>query len=179
MIQFLDQLPTQTPLDNRNKVICETLYSTGIRVSELVQLNLNDLELAYDECRIHGKGNKERICIIGNPANKLLDNYIQTIRPLWHHQETDAVFINQRGYRLTPRSIQRIIKQLSQSLNAPYPITPHTIRHCFATDLYNGGADLRTIQDLLGHETISTTQIYTHLSTKKLQQTYKKTHPRA
>jgi integrase/recombinase XerD len=179
MHAFLDNLPTTTATEYRDKTICECLYGSGLRVSELIGLNLSDLVLENGEMRITGKGNKERLAIFGHTTKEFLRTYINTIRPLWCDNDSDELFVNQRGTRLSVRSVQRMIKAHALKQNISSAITPHTFRHSFATALFNGGADLRSIQELLGHSSLSTTQIYTHLSIKKLQDIYLSTHPRA
>ena len=179
MHTFLDNIPTDTASNYRDRTLCECLYSAGLRVSELVSLNISDLALDNGEMRIIGKGNKERIAIFGSTAKEFLRTYINNIRPIWCDNDANELFVNQRGSRLSQRSIQRIIKSHAEKQSLTIPITPHTFRHSFATALFNGGADLRSIQELLGHSSLSTTQIYTHLSTRKLQDVYLSTHPRA
>lgn len=179
MHQFLDNIPTDTAAHYRDRCICECLYGSGLRVSELVSLDISDLNLNNLDMKIIGKGNKERLAIFGHTTQTFLTTYINTIRPIWCDTHTSALFVNQRGSRLSVRSVQRIIKEHAKKQNLSTPITPHTFRHSFATALFNGGADLRSIQELLGHSSLSTTQIYTHLSTKKLQDIYLSTHPRA
>lgn len=179
MLTFLDQIPMTTPLEFRNKTICECLYSAGLRVSELCQLNTHHIRLSEQEIRVLGKGKKERIAIFGKPTQSLLNDYLTHIRPKLALPEEPAVFVNHKGTRLTPRSIQRMIQDEAKRQNLSTPITPHTFRHSFATDLFNGGADLRTIQELLGHASLGTTQIYTHLSIEKLSEVYYQAHPRA
>jgi site-specific recombinase XerD len=179
MAQFLDSLPTEKPADYRDKTICELLYSAGIRVSELIALDLHDISVPNQEMKVTGKGKKERIAIFGSTAATFLNTYLHSIRPLWDKGESSALFLNQKGQRLTQRSIQRMIQTQCKKTGFTKRLTPHTFRHSFATDLFNGGADLRTIQELLGHASLSTTQVYTHLSTKQLQKTYLSAHPRA
>ncbi len=172
---LLSRLPNKTLLHLRNKAIMELLYGTGLRVSELVGLNIADIDFDSSEIRVTGKGQKTRIVIFGSFVNKTLSRYLASQKQKPSH----AVFINQRGERLTSRTIQRLVAQLRPLLTSPKVITPHTFRHSYATDLLNGGADLRSVQELLGHASLSTTQIYTHLSKERLQTTYQKSHPRA
>ncbi|MFC1770846.1 site-specific tyrosine recombinase/integron integrase [Candidatus Margulisiibacteriota bacterium] len=176
---FLDNIDTSTPLAVRNRVIVELLYGAGLRVTELISLDLSDLSLEEGELLVKGKGSKERIALFGQKAKEYLRLYIETIRPEWLKQSTDAIFLNKNGTRLTVRSVQRIIKKLIQELGLTNKVTPHTLRHSFATSLYNAGADLRSIQELLGHSNLSTTQIYTHISGEKLKASYKRAHPRS
>lgn len=179
MAQFLDALPCETPAEYRDKTICECLYSAGIRVSELIELNRHDISVTAQEMKVTGKGKKERIAIFGSTAATYLNTYLHSIRPIWDNGSSDALFLNQKGHRLTQRSIQRMIQTQCIKIGFTKRLTPHTFRHSFATDLFNGGADLRTIQELLGHASLSTTQVYTHLSTQQLQKTYLSAHPRA
>lgn len=178
-IRFLECIDVSSPIGFRNRTICELLYGSGLRVSECVQLKLSHIDFHENELRITGKGKKERIAILGKIAKSYLQSYLDNIRPGWLKKPTEYVFLNQRdGTPLTSRSVQRIIKNLALT-NTDKSITPHTFRHSFATDLLNGGADLKTVQELLGHKNISTTQIYTHLSQEKLKETYDRAHPRA
>jgi tyrosine recombinase XerC len=180
MINFLNTIQTNTPLMIRNKSICELLYGSGIRVTELINLNSNDINFTSNELIIHGKGNKERIVLTNETCLHFLTLYLKKARPLLLKEPTiKAVFLNKKGSRLTSRSVQRIVSQLATQQALIKPITPHTFRHSFATDLFNGGADIRSIQELLGHNSLTTTQIYTHLSKNKLINVYKKSHPRA
>jgi tyrosine recombinase XerC len=178
MVNFLDAFDITTPSGVRDRTLCELLYSSGLRISELTTLNHQDIDLENQELRIIGKGNKERITFFGDVTKEWLIQYLTKIRPIWAPQSETACFINQKGSRLTPRSIQRMIKSHAESLGHRN-ITPHTLRHAFATDLYSGGADLRMIQELLGHQSLSTTQIYTHLSDEDLKNAFQKSHPRA
>jgi integrase/recombinase XerC len=179
MTKFLENIETDTPLGIRNRAICELMYGAGLRISELVNLNICDINLKESEILIKGKGKKERIGLFGQIANKQINIYLQNVRPLWQAQESNAVFLNTRGNRLSVRSVQRIVKQIVKQLGIAGQVTPHTLRHSFATSLYNAGADLRSIQELLGHSSLSTTQIYTHVSGEKLKKSYRKAHPRA
>ncbi len=178
MMSFLNSLPQKTPQDLRNAAICELLYASGIRVSELVQLRPQDVDWDSHALRVIGKGNKERITLFGEGAALALTRYIQRARPRWQSAGSSTVFINPSGAPLSIRAVQRLIKKLT----APYPelakVTPHTLRHSFASSLLNGGADLKIIQDLLGHSSITTTQVYTHIPNDALQKVYRRAHPR-
>ncbi len=178
MSDFLESIGTDTPDKARDTCICELLYATGIRISELVSLNVNSINLAENEIRVYGKGKKERIVLFGGHANLILSHYISHARPAFPESGNSALFVNKFGNRLTARSIQRMIKKYSTRLGFDEVITPHTFRHSFATDLLNGGADLRSIQELLGHSSLATTQIYTHVSSARLKETFKQAHPR-
>ncbi len=159
----------------RDKAILELLYSTGIRVGELTSLKIGDIDFFQELIKVKGKGKKERIVPIGSYALKALIEYIEK-RP---NKKEKNVFLNKYGKPLTERSVERIIDKYSKKAGIGKKITPHTFRHTFATHMLDRGADLRTVQELLGHERITTTQIYTHLTVEKLKEFYNKTHPRA
>ena len=160
----------------RDKAILELLYSSGIRVSEVTKLNLSDLDLEAGEIRAFGQCSKERIVLVGRFAVAAIKDYIKNERP---KVKSLALFLNKRGGRLTQRSIERMIKFLSKKSGLLKKVTPHTIRHTFATHLLTRGADLRTVQELLGHTSLSTTQVYTHVTKEKLKSVYDVAHPRA
>jgi len=159
----------------RDKAILELLYSTGIRVGELTSLKIGDIDFFQELIKVKGKGKKERIVPIGRYALKALIEYIER-RP---NKKEKNVFLNKYGKPLSERSVERIIDKFSKKAGIGKKITPHTFRHTFATHMLDRGADLRTVQELLGHERITTTQIYTHLTVEKLKEFYNKTHPRA
>lgn len=177
------------PIDIRDRAILETLYSTGMRVSELISLDMDDIDSRSDSVRVLGKGRRERIVFIGSHAKKALDYYIHRsraklikydIESLEKGNYSKALFINSRDSgRLTPRSVQRMIKKRALDAGLLKTPTPHTLRHSFATHMLNNGADLRTIQELLGHRRLATTEIYTHISKAKLREIYEKAHPKA
>lgn len=170
------------PLDYRNKALLEILYGTGIRVSECQQLTLHTLDLELDYLKVHGKGNKERIVPFGYYAHLALTDYFDHCRqPLMnkYQKQHDYVFINQYGDPLTTRGIQYVLKHLIKKTSLTANIHPHMLRHSFATHLLNNGANLREVQELLGHESLSTTQIYTHVTKENLLANYKQFHPRA
>jgi integrase/recombinase XerC len=163
----------------RDRALLETLYSTGARVSELVSLNIDDLQQVEGLVRLRGKGRKERIVPIGDFAIQAIETYRGSLRsPAVSHQPSAPVFLNSRGGRLTARSVARIVARYSSRL-AGGSVSPHTLRHSFATHLLDEGADLRAIQEMLGHASLSTTQKYTHVATDQLLAVYDKTHPRA
>jgi integrase/recombinase XerD len=163
----------------RDTAILHLLYASGMRVSELVSLNLNDVDLVGGFVRCFGKGHKERIIPIAPRAAQTVDEYLKALRPrLAHSPEESALFLNARGERLTRQGLWQILKEYAKSVELE-GITPHTLRHSFATHMLSGGADLRSVQELLGHANISTTQVYTHLTTDHIRQTYEKSHPRA
>ena len=167
----------------RDASIMELLYSSGLRVSELVYLNLSDIDMHELLLRVMGKGSKERIVPLGVQALEALKNYIVERKELLDKLKIDysqrAVFLNCRGMRITTRSIGRILKKYILQLNSAFKISPHVFRHSFATHLLDAGADLRGIQEMLGHASLSTTQKYTHVSMDKLIDVYEKAHPRA
>ncbi|MBD3379916.1 MAG: tyrosine recombinase XerC [Candidatus Omnitrophica bacterium] len=162
----------------RDRAILEVLYSTGLRVSELVGLDLGDLDLISGLAKARGKGKKERIAILGKEAQNALRRYIDQRRERWPGNGT-ALFLNKNGTRLTDRSVRRIIDKYIKECSIEQKISPHSIRHSFATHMLNNGADLRSVQELLGHKNLSTTQIYTHLGSKRIKEIYSKAHPRA
>lgn len=187
MEQILDNVQITTPAGFRNKAILELLWATGMRVSELSGLNFEDLEMDSNEIRVFGKGSKERIVLISSRAKRYLEQYINTARPLicgvnGKAPETTGsspVFINNTGYRLQTRTIRNVINEVVERTQLPKHVTPHVFRHSFATRLIENGADLRVVQELLGHTSISNTQIYTHISTQHLKDVYNAAHPHA
>ena len=181
--QVLNNIKMDSPAGYRNRTILELLYATGMRISELSDLNFGNLNLEENEIKVFGKGAKERIVLVSERAKKFLQSYIKTARLLIFKeakQNSDSpVFINKTGYRLQPQSVRQAINEVVEKIELPKHITPHVFRHSFATKLLENGADLRVVQELLGHSSISNTQIYTHVSTEKLKQTYNTAHPRA
>lgn len=177
MLSFLNNIDTSTPVGLRNRTICETLYGLGLRVSELCSLTLHRLDLSARKCIVMGKGNKERVLYFGDITATVLKTYLKSVRPVWATSDSSTLFINQKGAQLTSRTIQRIVKSCAEAQNVATYITPHTLRHNFASDLYRGGADLTVIKDLLGHSNIMTTEIYTHVSNEQLRETIQTCHP--
>ncbi|MBQ8886298.1 MAG: tyrosine recombinase [Candidatus Gastranaerophilales bacterium] len=181
--KILLSIKIDSPAGYRNRTILELLYATGMRISELSSLNFEHLNLDENEIKVYGKGAKERIVLVSERAKKFLETYIKTVRYLIFNDEktTDVspVFINKTGYRLQPQSVRRAIKEVVDKIELPKHVTPHVFRHSFATKLLENGADLRIVQELLGHSSISNTQIYTHVSTERLKQSYNIAHPRA
>ncbi len=177
ILSFLDGIDTSTPIGLRNRTICECLYGIGLRVSELTQLTLANINFDDGICKILGKGNKERLALFGDITKTIMTSYLSAARPLWATSRHDNFIINTSGNPLSTRSVQRIIKSCCQAQGLSHTITPHTLRHCFATDLYKGGADLTVIKDLLGHRNLSTTEIYTHIANEDLTQTVHLSHP--
>jgi tyrosine recombinase XerC len=179
---LLNAPDTRTFAGKRDKALMELLYSTGMRVSEVSRLSNDDVDFFSDSVIARGKGKKERILPIGSYAVQALRNYLDgkslVARKLPLYNE-DALFINRLGGRLSNRSIQRILDKYIRIAGLPRNISPHTLRHSFATHMLDRGADLRSVQELLGHENISTTQIYTHVTTRRMKTAYDKAHPRA
>ena len=180
MFRLLDGIQTDRILDRRNRAIFETLYSCGLRVSELAGMNLDDIDFESGTVRVMGKGAKQRIVPIGKKALLAVRNYREQLERMGKFEtgRHAPLFLNKNGGRLTARSIGRILKQLVERCGLLTPATPHTLRHSFATHLLDAGADLRVVQELLGHKSLSTTQKYTHVSIDRLMQAYDKAHPR-
>ncbi|OPZ99782.1 MAG: Tyrosine recombinase XerD [Bacteroidetes bacterium ADurb.Bin408] len=178
--KLISAIDLSKPEGERNKAILETLYSCGLRVSELVNLKISNIYFDEGFVRITGKGNKERLVPIGSIALKLIISYLENIRVHVPVKKTctDIVFLNRRGDKLTRVMIFTIIKNLAASIGLKKKISPHTFRHSFATHLIEGGADLRAVQEMLGHESITTTEIYTHLDREYLRSTILQYHPR-
>jgi integrase/recombinase XerD len=171
---------TRLPSGMRDKAMLELLYATGIRVSELVSLNLSDINLNMGFIKCFGKGSKERIVPLGRLAIENVSRYLERGRPLLKKRgQEEALFLNHHGRRLSRQGFWKIIKKYAELANSHKEITPHTLRHSFATHLLENGADLRSVQEMLGHADISTTQIYTHVTRSRLKEVYAKAHPRA
>ena len=173
--------PANSDAGIRDRAILETMYSAGLRVSELVGLSVSDWDRPAGILRVLGKGRKERLAPVGSFASKALDHWM-TVRhpdPKAPEKQRSAIFLNRFGRRLTTRSIGRMLEGHILSAGLSIQTTPHTLRHSFATHLLDGGADLRSVQELLGHKSLTTTQIYTHVSTRRLRETYEKAHPHA
>ncbi|MET3727931.1 integrase/recombinase XerD [Fictibacillus halophilus] len=177
---LLDTPAGNDPFSQRDKGMLELLYATGIRVSELVQLNIGDVHLEMGFIRCIGKGNKERIIPLGKMAQTAIERYLQNGRSIMlKSKKTDALFLNHHGNRLSRQGFWKILKQLARKAHIEKELTPHTLRHSFATHLLENGADLRAVQEMLGHADISTTQIYTHVTKTRLKDVYSAFHPRA
>jgi integrase/recombinase XerD len=178
--QMISVIDRSTPEGERNLSMLETLYSCGLRVSELVNLKLSELHLEEDYIKVVGKGNKERLVPVGRIAKRLLNNYIQQVRckvPVKKEAE-DIVYLNRRGSKLSRVMVFYIIKDLAHKAGLKKVLSPHSLRHSFATHLVEGGADLRAVQEMLGHESITTTEIYTHLDRQYLRDNILSYHPR-
>ena len=169
-----------TPLGMRDKAMLELLYASGLRVSEIASLDIVNVNLEEREVRVLGKGSKERITLMGKPAVNAIDCYLREGRPkLIGQRSTDALFLNRYGRRLSKRSIQQTLSRYATAAGFTKRVFPHMIRHSFATHLLDGGADLRVVQELLGHVSLSTTQIYTHVTQTQARKVYLASHPRA
>ena len=168
------------PIQIRNMALLELLYATGMRVSECVSLELTDIDFHYNIVRVMGKGRKERIIPFGQYAHDALIRYIDQVRPtLMKKENHQKVFVNMRGGELTTRGVRYILSEMIDNASMHTKIYPHMLRHTFATHLLNNGADMRTVQELLGHANLSSTQIYTHVTKEALRKTYMNSHPRA
>jgi integrase/recombinase XerC len=171
--------PAGTPLGLRDRAILETLYSAGLRVSELTGLNLDDLDLDAGLATVRGKGKRERLALLGPQAQEAIREWIGQREAIAGNRPRPAVFLNKRGSRLTARSVGRLLEKYLAQAGLDPRTSPHTLRHSFATHLLDRGADIRSVQELLGHRSLATTQIYTHVTTHRLRDTYHKAHPRA
>lgn len=184
--EILNNINISTPAGYRNRAILELLWASGMRVSELSNLNFGNLNLENNEITVFGKGAKERIILITDRAKNYLQKYIEIARPLVAKgydippvTDNSPVFINKTGYRLQTRMVRNVINEIVEKIELPKKVTPHMFRHSFATHLIENGADLRVVQELLGHASISNTQIYTHISMQHMKEVYDQTHPRA
>ena len=180
MISLLKAPDLSTPAGLRDQALLELLYASGLRVSEIVGLDVADVDLAGKEARVWGKRSKERVVVMGRPAATALREYLEKARPaLLGQGRSPALFLNIEGKRLTVRSIQKMVKEYAVKAGLEKDIHPHLLRHTFATHLLDGGADLRTVQELLGHESLASTQVYTHISQSQARRVYTRAHPRA
>lgn len=182
-IEELDKL-LETPnieskVGKRDILIIEMFYATGIRLSELVSIKLKDIDFNNRMIKIKGKGNKERYVFYGTNCKKYLEDYLKNSRPFYLKEENDHLFLNQHGKQISQSGIEYIVKKLLNESGISVHLTPHVLRHTFATHMLNEGADLMTVKELLGHSNISTTGIYTHVSNEQLRKTYLNAHPRA
>ncbi|MDX9872654.1 MAG: tyrosine recombinase XerC [Clostridia bacterium] len=179
MRRILEDLPVENVADLRDKAVLELLYGAGIRVGELVQLDLDNLDMSYGYLRVFGKGSRERIVPIGKVAIEAVKKYVHEVRLYWNKNNLKALFLNQKGQRLSGRAVRTIVNKRLKASAAKEMISPHGFRHSFASHLLDNGADLRVVQELLGHKKISTTQIYTHVSRGQIRKVYQSAHPRA
>lgn len=178
--RLLDETDTTTNAGVRDRALLEILYGAGLRVSEAHAMDIGDIDLNTREVRVVGKGSKPRVALFGGQAANWLERYLSSVRPKFTSRRSDsAVWMNQSGGRLTTRSIQRIVKKYALAAGLDPDFHTHSLRHSFATHLLDGGADLRVVQDLLGHSSPATTQIYTHVSTEHARKVYLGAHPRA
>ena len=179
-IEKILEIPNkETTLGLRNACILEILYSTGIRVSELVNLKISDIDFYNKKIRVLGKGNKERIVLFGNRCENLLKRYIKESRVVLNKKKLEYLFLNNLGQNISVRSIENIIDKIEKEACLKFSISPHVFRHTFATHLLDNGADLNSVKELLGHENLNTTAIYTHVSNERLRKVYLDCHPRA
>lgn len=179
MFRLLDSIKTDTVSGLRNRAIFETMYSSGVRVSELAGLNVSSVDFGAGLIRVFGKGSKERIVPIGGKAMNAIKSYREKLRGDKELSDQNSpLFLNKNKGRLTPRSIARMLEKFVREFCISVPVSPHGLRHSFATHMLDAGADLRVVQELLGHKSLSTTQRYTHVSIDRLMETYDKSHPR-
>lgn len=177
--KIFETINIETPLGIRNRLIVELLYASGLRVSELTNLKLSNIDISNQEIRVTGKGDKERIVYFGEYAQKYLLLYIDNARKeLLSNKKSNHLLINHQGNPLSTRGVQLIIDEVVKEASLKHNISPHALRHTFATDLLNNGADLKSVQELLGHSSLSTTQIYTHITNDRLRSVYLQTFPR-
>lgn len=177
-INSLLDIDLKSDFDFRNKAMLELMYSSGLRVSELINLNISDIDLENDTVKIFGKGSKERIIPLNDYAKEALKEYVVVHRKeLFKHGENNYLFLNNHGNKMTRQGFFKILKKMANEKKIKTEFSPHTLRHSFATHLLKYGADLRSIQELLGHSDISSTQIYTHVTNEKLENDYKEYHP--
>jgi site-specific recombinase XerD len=180
IVGLLERIPARTPLEVRDRALFELAYSCGLRADEIVSLDLGDVDFESETVRVTGKGAKTRVLPIGEPAQRALRAYLERARhQLDPRTEEGALFVSRRGRRLSPSDVRRRLDKWVREAAVAGRISPHTLRHSFATHLLEGGADLRSIQELLGHSSVSTTQIYTRVEPSRLRKEYAKSHPRA
>jgi site-specific recombinase XerD len=180
MAAVLDRIPASTPLELRDRALFEVAYASGLRAEELVTLGVGAVAFDDEELRVEGKGGKTRIVPVGEPALKALARYLERARPALQNGDGGAaLFLSKSGRRLSTSDVRRRLRAWTRHAEVQGGVSPHTLRHSFATHLLEGGADLRAIQELLGHASISTTQIYTRVESARLKSAYAKSHPRA
>jgi integrase/recombinase XerC/integrase/recombinase XerD len=181
--QLLERMPARTPLEGRDRAMLELTYSCGLRCEEVVNVDVDDLDFDAEELRVLGKGSKTRIVPVGEPAQRAIERYLSRDRPVLAQASGDppepALFLSKRGRRLSPSDVRRRLRTWLRHAGLSGDASPHALRHSFATHLLEGGADLRAIQELLGHASVSTTQIYTRVESARLRRQYSRSHPRA
>lgn len=169
-----------TLFKTRDKLMVELLYDTGVRIGELVNIKIKDINFSNDEIKVFGKGSKERIVYYGEYSKDLLNEYINNERKLLlKNKESEYLFLNKNGVRITDRGARKIVDKIFKPLSTYKKVSPHTLRHTFATHMLDGGCDLKVVQELLGHENLSTTEIYTHVSVERLKNVYRDCHPKS
>lgn len=173
-----DAAPADDPVTIRNHTMLEVLYGTGIRVGELVGLDCGDVDVHNRTIRVLGKGSKERVIPLGNAAERAVLHWLDDVRPRIARDDTEALFVGTRGKRIDPRQVRRVVDAAGKEAGTEH-LSPHSLRHSAATHLLEGGADLRVVQEGLGHSSLQTTQIYTHVSAERLKKVYQQVHPRA
>jgi len=177
---LLDRIPASGPLEIRDRAMLELTYACGLRAEEIINLDTEAVDFESETLRVTGKGSKTRIVPMGEPAQRALDRYLRTARPaLTANRAEPALFLSRRGRRLSPSDIRRRLDRWVREAAVAGHVSPHTLRHSFATHLLEGGADLRSIQELLGHSSVSTTQVYTRVEPGRLRREYTRSHPRA
>jgi integrase/recombinase XerC/integrase/recombinase XerD len=178
--ELLDRIPASTPLEIRDRAMFEMAYSCGLRAEEIVNLDMSAIDFEGEQIRVLGKGSKERLAPIGEPAQKALRRYLESSRhALAERRDEPALFLSRTGRRLSTSDVRRRLQKWVSELAVAGRVSPHALRHSFATHLLEGGADLRSIQELLGHASVSTTQVYTRVEPSRLRQEYQRAHPRA
>lgn len=176
---MLDRIPATGPLEVRDRALFELTYSCGLRADEVIRADVGDLDFDSETIRVTGKGSKTRVLPVGEPAQRALRRYLETARYALDPGEERALFVSRRGRRLSTSDVRRRLEKWVREAAVAGRVSPHTLRHSFATHLLEGGADLRSIQELLGHSSVSTTQVYTRVEPSRLRQEYAKSHPRA
>lgn len=179
VVQLLQSPDLSNKLGIRNRAILELLYSSGVRLSELTALDIKDVDMQAQEMKVWGKGSKERMVLLGRPAVKAVEHYVRMGRPALEQKPILALFLNRYGGRLSRRSVEKIVKRYALEAAISPGVHTHTLRHTFATHMLEGGADLRVVQELLGHSSPATTQIYTHVTQSQARKVYLASHPRA
>ena len=175
----LESIDQTSPIGFRDRAILELFYGTGMRLSELIHLDIEDVDLSAGTVRVFGKGGKERVLPIGRNTGKTIQSYLLRRKELHPKEETQALFINRRGEKMSSRGVQLIVQKWLKHVSEKKKLSPHILRHTFATHLLDRGADLKAVKELLGHSSLSTTQIYTHLTTDRIKKVYRQAHPRA